>query len=636
MLDQVTPSSGSELLSPDPLASAIAQTRDSVRIWWQRSDGENSWLLTVPDVGPACEVLLADNLFHDLNEDELQGLVSWIRSQQSEDGTWSQADGIPDLSLTTMAWWALAQSGASLDSEPMDKARRAVLEMGGAQRSNFVVRLWLAMAGLIPWAWLPAVPSELWLVPPSVPFSISRLSTWARGMITPYHVLASTPAHLQLCDASSLLLRSRSGELITPRLTKAGVAGDLLQVFDRSTKLLRRLPRGPIHRAGQKQAISWIRSSQQKHGGWFSVRPTLMCLLALRASGATSDDIQVMRGLAYLRKSRGYVEVAEGRVLAQALSTRPLALAARLAYAAGRSETNWLVCSELASQGPWQQRADTRAGGWPLEIGGDQHLDLVSTCFALDILENSPDQGSEAAAAWSCRRRAGEVIMAMQERDGSFARFERGESQVMLAKLPWLDANQLALVEHEHEYRVTLTAMALRVIAGLGWSIEDDRIARGIAWIDRQFRLHERSWSVTTLAEVSRCLARQCSPEHPTRKSAEQRLRARQREDGSFGQIVDTARALYAMLDLHTSVNKPGAIDQQGGCVQCFRAANHLARSIRLISVLEPSQVIMPGLGLSPWLNDPSANVREAHLALLRYRECGGQLGARARAQTKN
>ena len=67
----------------------------------------------------------------------------------------------------------------------MVKAQRVVHSLGGAQRANFGVRLWLALAGAVPWDFLPAIPGELFLLPRSTWVSPSRFAPWARGIKTP-------------------------------------------------------------------------------------------------------------------------------------------------------------------------------------------------------------------------------------------------------------------------------------------------------------------------------------------------------------------------------------------------------------------------------------------------------------------
>lgn len=617
---------------------AIDRTQGWCRVWWSRiHHGTAPWLVAIPDIGPSCEVLLADALFHDLRDDEREGLLAWVRSQQHADGSWHDASGQPDLSLTCLGWWALVQHGDAADAPALDKALRIVHELGGARRANLTVRLWLAMAGVVPWDWVPAVPSELYLLPEYVPLSPARLSPWARQMVTALHLLAEGPARIHLVDASDLLLCGREGEAVPPRLTSPGLAGDLLQAFDKSIKLARTLPRGAFHRRSLARALRWIDAAQQANGGWFSVRPTLYSLLALRAAGALSDDPRVRRGLDYLRRARGLVELAGSgeRVLAQGLSTRPLAKVARLGVVAGPSAgrplegvRERLLGSEIARPGPWQLRADAATGGWPLEADADSHLDLRTTCSVIEVLRTTSKSGvaSSAAATSSTRaslRRAAEVMLAMQEPDGSFAWFERGEADVPLSHFPWRDADQLNLGRTDDVGRVTLCAMVLRELAGLGWRREDDRVAKGLAWLERQLAAQGTDWSVATLSEVVRAAVAQCASDHPLRCKAEALLRGRQAEDGSFGDEVATARAILALLE------------GGGACVQTLRAARFLVARVerlagscagRVDCVPCVANVEQPGFGLSPRLRDPSAGVRDIHAALLAFRARGGRI----------
>jgi squalene-hopene/tetraprenyl-beta-curcumene cyclase len=484
------------------------------------------------------------------------------------------------------------------------------------------VRLWLALAGTVEWDWVPAVPSELYLLPEFAPLSPARLSPWARQIVTALHLLAASPARVHLSDASELLLYNRWDEPIPPRLTTPGLAGDLLQAFDATIKLTRKLPRGAIRRRSLARAQRWIEDSQQAHGGWFSTRPTLYSLLALRAVGVLSDDPRMRRGLDYLRRARGIVEVDGRELLAQGITGRSLGKLARLGSAAGKVPgepiaglRERLLAAEIARVGPWQRRADAPSGGWPVEIEAESHLDVRATCTVLHAL-----RGARTPASRASLRRAADVVLAMQEADGSFARFERGESDVPLSHLPWRDADQLNLGAPDDECKVVLTATALRELAVLGWRREDDRVRRALAWLEQLHVLRGHQWSVSTLAEVVRATAAQCVPDHPLRKAAERQLRTKQWEDGSFGDDLATARALLALIDC----GEP--------CVQAYRAARHLVARVGSLAreqttdapVLPDTE--LPGYGLSPRLSDPSAGAREIHLALLAFRRELGSL----------
>ena len=623
----------STVTTPDAprLGELVERTRRLASDWRTRAlnpgTADNRWLLHVPDVGPACEVILADRLLHDLRPDEREGLMAWIRGSQDASGAWLDAAGDPNLSLTTLGWWACLVAGDDPSSESMVRARRIVHALGGAQRTDFHVRLWLAMGGQIPWSWLPAIPAEMFLLPPSVPLSPANYSPWARGMLTPYLLIARAPARLQLPDASSLLLERTAGTPVSPRLTRAGLAGDLLQAFDRTVKLSRKLPRGPLPRIASRRAEAWLTDAQQAHGGWFSVRPTLLSLIALRVAGATSDDPRLRRGLDYLRASRGLARIVHGRdagkvVLAQALGPAPLRATARLMAAAPEEgDVPWLLRQEIAERGPWQHRADADAGGWPLAVGARQHLDLEATCAVVDVLDHVDPSSSQVSPAWATTRRATDVILAMQEPDGHFSRFERGESEVFMQRFPWTDADLLALGTGLDDDHLRLSARALARLSAIGFRSDDDRVARGLQWIRGRVDEARRAGDLatmpmSTLSALAECAGAHTRADDALRGDVEEALRRRQRESGDYGGVVDTALALQAFVGLGET------------CVQARRAAQALAKAFAPGDRDLPglSQSVSTGFGLSPEGLDPSAGVRESAIALRAFAAAGGRL----------
>lgn len=649
MFDPNEPADSPVLASPSPapgriqvgttsLEAGLERARAGAAAWRERAHvtGQSErWLLHVPDVGPTCEVLLADRLFHDLQPAEREGLVAFVRgAQDARTGAWLDAFGRPDLSLTALGWWVLRDAGDDPRADAMLRASRVVHQLGGAQRASFSVRLWLAMGGQIPWAWLPAIPSELFLLPSHVALSPARTSPWARGVLTPYFIIARAPARLQLPDASPLLLSHdgarTDGQPVAPRLTRPGLAGDLLQAFDRTVKLSRKLPRGPLPRIATRRALEWIDAHQQGHGGWFSTRPTLLSLIALRVMGAASSDPRVRRGLDHLRRSRGLARIPHGRAagqpaLAQGLGGPSLEALGRLYLASGSDgasepEIAWLLRQELTVRGPWQARADAATGGWPHEPGATHHVDVESTCAVLRALEALPPDSSQVTASWATARRGLDVLLAMQEPDGRFSRFERGESEVLMQRLPWTDADLLAHGHGDDVEHLRVSAQVLAALAAAGFRSDDDRVGRGLRWLERTLapRLHEHvsSGALDVVARLCEALGALVPASHTLRGALEQRLRARQREDGSFGTAVDTAHALAGLVALgHTDV-------------QAQRAARWLAGHAQHTSADELdawSRPVARGLGLSPAGFDPSAGPREIALALAAYAAAGGR-----------
>ena len=636
-------------------AGAAAWWRDQVALLRPRpasgAAAPVGHLLSLPDIGLSCEILLADRLFHDLSPAERHGLAAWIRATQQASGAWLDPAGRPDLSRTTLGWWALVESGDDPGAEHLVRARRIVHELGGAQRASIEVRLWLAMAGHIPWSWLPTMPAELWLLPTIAWLSPSRVSPWARGVMTPYLLLSRAPARVHVSSAATLLLTRPDGEPILPRLVQPGLSGDLLQAFDQGVKLIRKLPRGPILGAALTRVQRWLLGAQQAHGGWFSARPTLLSLIALRVMGANFDDPRIVRGLAYLRRARGLARVASERgdaspgdarpgdaarsglaspYLAQGLTCAPLALVARLVRLAlatgdpaGEAGVPYLLAEEIRQPGEWQLRTNAPAGGWPCEAGADKYVDTLSTCAVLDALHALPKHSGHQSQVRAAMRRAVEVLLAMQEPDGGFARFERGESEVFMTRFPLRDAQLLAAGTPTDSARVCVSAAALRQLSRLGFQADDDRIARGLQWLWQRVTVDFAGFDLATLGELALCTAALCPPTHPLRQTIERQLRGRQREDGSYGAPVATAVAMQGLMAL-----------EGGACIQTQRAARHLVQLLDGAPAdLGPAGLTdrlggawAAGLGLSPQVRDPSAGVREAALALTLFAAHGGQL----------
>jgi squalene-hopene/tetraprenyl-beta-curcumene cyclase len=622
------------------LRAAIARAAAAAAWWHQQTpaqpdrqphtDGAAPYLLSIPDIGLACEVLLADRLFHDLGPAERDSLAGWVRASQQPSGAWHDPAGRPDLSRTALGWWALVESGDDPAAEHLVRARRIVHELGGAQRASIEVRLWMAMAGHIPWAWLPTMPAELWLLPTVTWLSPSRVSPWARGVMTPYLLLSRAPARVHVSNAATLLLTRPDGEPILPRLVQPGLLGDLLQAFDQSVKLIRKLPRGPVLTAALGRVQRWMIAAQQAHGGWFAAHPTLLSLIALRVLGANYDDPRIVRGLAYMRRARGLVHTPTGPKLAQGLTCAPLTTVARLVRLAlasgdpaGEAAIPFFLAEEIRHVGEWQLRTNAPAGGWPCEAGADKYVDTLSTCAVLDALHALPKSSPHQSQVRAAMRRAVEVLFAMQEPDGGFARFERGESEVFMTRFPLRDARLLAAGTPTDLARVRVSATALRQLARLGFQADDDRVARGLQWLWQRVTVDMAGFDLATLGELALCTAALCPPTHPLRQTIERQLRGRQREDGGFGSAVDTAVAMQGLIAL-----------EGAACIQTQRAARHL---VQLLDNAPPelAQAALSerlggawtaGLGLTPMCQDPSAGVREAALALTLFAEHGGQI----------
>lgn len=117
-------------------------------------------------------------------------LRRWFEGEQHADGGWSIGHGLPgEISTTVEAYLALKILGVAPDEPYMCKARDFVIRAGGLERVRIFTRIHLAYFGLFSWKWIPQLPPEIILVPNQAPFSIYRLSSWARATLVPLLVV---------------------------------------------------------------------------------------------------------------------------------------------------------------------------------------------------------------------------------------------------------------------------------------------------------------------------------------------------------------------------------------------------------------------------------------------------------------
>jgi len=117
-------------------------------------------------------------------------LAEYIRRRQLEDGGWNIYFGGPsEVNATLKAYLALKLAGDSPESHHMVRARLCIGQLGGLERTNSFTRLYLALAGLIGWQMVPAIPPELMFLPRWVPVNIYEMSSWTRAIVIPLTIL---------------------------------------------------------------------------------------------------------------------------------------------------------------------------------------------------------------------------------------------------------------------------------------------------------------------------------------------------------------------------------------------------------------------------------------------------------------
>ena len=119
-------------------------------------------------------------------------IAAYLRAHQMPNGGWPLYQGGEfNMSCTVKAYYALKLAGDDVNAPHMARARAAILERGGAARSNVFTRIALALFGQIPWRGVPYIPVEIMLLPKWFFFHLDKVSYWSRTVMVPLFVLCT-------------------------------------------------------------------------------------------------------------------------------------------------------------------------------------------------------------------------------------------------------------------------------------------------------------------------------------------------------------------------------------------------------------------------------------------------------------
>jgi squalene-hopene/tetraprenyl-beta-curcumene cyclase len=373
--------------------------------WWQ---GELQTNVTMD-----AEDMLLREFLGIRRPEETERSAVWIRSQQREDGTWTNFHGGPgELSTTIEAYWALRLAGDPAEAEHMRAAAGFIRARGGIERARVFTHVWLALFGLWSWDRVPALPPEIVLLPVRAPLNIYDFACWARQTIValslikahrPVRTLAFDLAELHACGPPApgrpTPERSVAGGAFPGR--PATPHSRWLTVFDALLRAYERRPIGFLRRLALGRAERWIVRRQEADGSWGGIQPPwVYSLMALHMCGYPLEHPVLRRGLEgldrFMVEDRGdgdgrvfaapagpsrRLEACQSPVWDTALAMIALADAGIPAeHPALRSAAGWLLGEEVAATGDWAvARPGLAPGGWAFEFANVTYPDIDDT-----------------------------------------------------------------------------------------------------------------------------------------------------------------------------------------------------------------------------------------------------------------
>lgn len=417
-------------------------------------------------------------------------MANYILGQQRQDGTWGIYYGAPGcVSTTTEAYFALKLAGIPPQDPAMERARKAILEMGGIEATRVFTRIFLALFGQYPWRRLPSLPVEIILLPGWFPFSVYDFSSWARATLIPISILLEKRPVVELPEEQGVreLLHCPNTKRKAP--ATAWLSWNrLFQVLDQVLKRLERIPIRPFRRRAIRGVEKWILSHQEPTGDWGGIQPAMVnSLLALGTLGYPLEHPVMRKGFQALE--RFCIEEEDQLRLQSCISPvwdTPLTCIALLDsglpkdHPAFVKATEWLLAKQIMVEGDWKvKNRNLEPGGWAFEFQNNWYPDVDDTAVVLMALKRmwmdgdpAEDHRIQKGLNWA---------LGMQSSNGGWGAFDVNNDKEILNRIPWAD-----LEANLDPPTADLTGRVLELMGHFGMGKEHPAAEAGIRFLRRK------------------------------------------------------------------------------------------------------------------------------------------------------
>ncbi|QIE28994.1 Squalene--hopene cyclase (plasmid) [Caballeronia sp. SBC1] len=441
------------------LEASVARAADAI-LADQHPDGYWLYELEADATIPAEYVLLVHYLAETPNLELEAKIARYLRRIQRADGGWPLfTDGAMDISATVKTYFALKMIGDLPEAEHMQRARRAIIAAGGAEKSNVFTRILLALFGVVSWRAVPMMPVEITLLPEWFPFHLSKVSYWARTVIVPLLVL----------NAKRPRARNPKGvridELFFDAPVNAGMAARaphqhqgwfvLFRCVDAVLRAADPLfPRHTRQRAIEA-AVSFVDERLNGEDGLGAIFPAMAnSVMMYDVLGYPEDHPNRAIARKSIEKLLIIDEAPDGEAYCQPCLS-PIWDTSLVAHALLEADTpkaraavsrglDWLVPLQILDvRGDWiSRRPNIRPGGWAFQFANPHYPDVDDTAVVAMAMERA-DRENGTALYGEAIARGREWVVGMQSSDGGWGAFEPENTQYYLNNIPFSDHGAL-------------------------------------------------------------------------------------------------------------------------------------------------------------------------------------------------
>ena len=488
--------------SLDPLNDSIERAQSAL-LALGKSDGHWCFELEADCTIPA-EYVLMRHYRDEPVEAVLEGKIgNYLRRLQGDHGGWPLfQDGAFNISTSVKAYFALKMIGDSVDAPHMARARAAILEHGGAARSNVFTRALLALYGEIPWRGVPVMPVEIMLLPKWFPFHLDKMSYWARTVLVPLLVLmAKKPraknrlgvhiGELFVTPPEEVRQWPKGEHQTFPWTAIFGAVDRLLHVaepfFPKSTR-----------ERSMALAESWTTERLNGVDGLGAIFPAMVnSLLMYDVLGVPASDPRVkaaresIERLLVVHEHEAYCQPCVSPVWDTALVAHALLEAGgEEARARVKKALQWLAPLQILDvKGDWAaQRPDVAPGGWAFQYANAYYPDVDDTAVVVTAMDRfSRETGVAPYGDRIARARA--WVEGLQSKNGGWGAFDADNCHYHLNHIPFADHG--ALLDPP---TADVSARCVSMLAQLGDTPESsERLARGVDYLLAE-QMADGSW----------------------------------------------------------------------------------------------------------------------------------------------
>ena len=461
----------------------------------QTPDGHFVFELEADATIPAEYVLLKHYLGEPVDVLLESRIAAYLRRIQGEHGGWPLFHaGAFNISASVKAYYALKMIGEEVDAPHMRRARAAILQNGGAAKSNVFTRCLLALYGQIPWRGVPVMPIEIMLLPRWFPFHLNKISYWARTVLVPLLVLlamkplARNPKRV---DITELFVTPPENVRRWPKGSHQ--RWPWAQFFGLVDAVLRRVEPYFPSRSRKRAiaaAVAFVNERLNGDDGLGAIFPAMAnTVMMFAALGVPKDRPEVataraaIEKLLVVRPDEAYCQPCVSPVWDSALACHALLESREERAVAGASRAlAWLKPLQVLDiRGDWAEaRPDVRPGGWAFQYANPHYPDVDDTAVAVMAMDRAreqvPAQGIGGYEESITRGR--EWIEGMQSRNGGWGAFDADNDYEYLNHIPFADHG--ALLDPP---TADVSARCLSMLAQLGCGSTDARVAGAVAYL---------------------------------------------------------------------------------------------------------------------------------------------------------